>query len=159
MSFNVVNVTPFMRTSREFPDDIKNLTVELNRSFIETANVVNARTIGLFPTNLPALTGESWYILNNRKQQTLRQVFPFGAIAPGGTLNIPYTLFGFNQFSKIYGTCITGFPDYRPIPYASVVANANIDLRVSPTNIIVAVGAASPAITSGLIIIEWLSQV
>jgi len=159
MSFNVINVMPFMRTSREFPEDIKNLTVELNRSFIETATAVNARTIGLFPVNLPALTGEAWYLLSNQKQQTLRQVYPFGAIAPGATLNIPYTIFGFSQFSRIYGTCITALPDYRPIPYASVVANANIDLRVSPTNIIVAVGAASPAIVSGLIVIEWLSQV
>jgi hypothetical protein len=159
MSSNIANNMPYVRTSREFPTEIVNLTIELNRSFLETANAINARTIGLFPTTKSAITGEAWFLSGNKKQQTLRQAFNLTAIAAGASLSIPYTAPGFNQFSRIYGTCITNVPDYRPIPYASVALNANIELRVTPTNIIVNVGAGSPNIVSGLIVLEWLSQI
>lgn len=147
----------FLRTSREFPSNLENLTLELDKSYVDIANAVNVRTIGVFPINRPTVTGESFFLVSNQRQQSLRQVFKIGAIAPGATLTTPYSINGFSQFSRIYGTCITNVPDNRPIPYASVTANANIELRVTSTNIIVSVGAASPAITSGIIVLEWIS--
>lgn len=155
---NIVNQVSYLRTSREFPEDLHQLSVEVNKTYVDIANCVNSRTIGLFPMNRAAVTGESWYLSGNRRQQTLRQVYPFGIIAAGGILNIPYKLQGFSQFSRIYGTCITS-TDFRPIPYASLVVNSNIDIRVTTTNIVIAVGAASPALVSGIIILEWLSDV
>lgn len=158
---NNSNQVPFLRTSREFPEeDIHQLTVEIDRAYLDISNAVNARTIGIFTVNRSSVTGESWFLSSNRRQQSQREVYPFGAIAPGGSLSIPYKTNGFDQFSRIYGTCLTGQPDARPIPYASVSANANIDLRIDTVNlnIIIANGAASPAIVSGLIILEWLSQ-
>lgn len=157
MTVNIVNQVPYLRTSRLFPEELGQLCVEVNRSYIDIASAVNNRTIGLFPQTNPAITGEKWFI-TNLMQQTFRQVYPFGAIAAGATLNIPYKTYGFSQFSKIYGTCITDLPDYRPIPYASVAANANIDIRVTATDIVISVGAASPNLVSGLVVIEWLSD-
>ena len=147
----------FLRTSREFPKEINSLSFEVDKSYVDVANAVNVRTIGIFPINRPTVTGESFFLISNKKQQSLRQVYKFGAIAPGATLSIPYTINGFSQFSRIYGTCITAVPDYRPIPYASVTVNANIELKVTTTNIVISVGAASPAIVSGIIILEWIS--
>jgi hypothetical protein len=160
MSSNVVNQVAYLRTSREFPEEIHQLSVEVNKTYVDTANAVNARTIGIFPTVRPAITGESWF-LNNQRQQTLRQVYPFGAIAAGASLSIHYQTEGVAQFSRIYGTCKTALPDSRPIPYASVAANSNIDLRVDTAagNIVISIGASSPNILSGLIVLEWLSQV
>ncbi len=155
---NVVNQVAYLRTSREFPEEIKQLCVELSRDHIDIANTVNARTIGLFPTSRPAVTGESFYLSKNAKQQTFRQVYTFGAIAAGASLSTAHGIQFIVQFSRIYGTCITALPDYRPIPYASVAANTNIDVRVDSTNIIVSVGAGSPNVVSGLIVLEWLSQ-
>ena len=158
MSGSVVNQISYLRTSRNFPDELEQLTVELDRSYIDIANTVNQRTIGIFPTNVPAVTGESYYFTTAR-QQSLRQIYPFGAIAAGGApLSIPYKTAGFTQFSRIYATCITDQPDYRPIPYASIAANANIDIRVDSSNIIIAVGASSPNIISGFAVIEWISN-
>jgi len=157
MSGNIVNQMPYLRTSRLFPEDLGQLCVEVNRSYIDVASAVNNRIIGIFPQTNSAITGESWFI-SNLRQQTFRQVYIFGAIAAGATLNIPYTIRGFNQFSRIFGTCITATTDYRPLPYASVAANANIDVRVTTTNIVISVGAASPNLVSGLIVLEWLSN-
>lgn len=160
MNNPIVNQIAYLRTTREFPEEIHQLTVEVNRSYVDIANAVNARTIGIFPKNRPAITGESWF-LTNQRQQTLRQVYTFGPIAPGAILTIPYIVNGFIQFTRIYGTCLTALPDARPIPYASVAANANIDLRVDTVNflIVIANGAAAPAINSGIIILEWLSPI
>ena len=160
MNTNIISRSPFLRTSREYPEDLHQLSLEMNKSYVDIAIAVNNRTIGIFPVNFPILTGESWFLSNNQKQDTLRQVYTFGAITAGGPpLTIPYTINGLFDFSRIFGTCKTSQPDSRPIPYASVAANGNIDLRVDTVNnnIVIAVGAGSPNIISGRVVLEWLS--
>lgn len=161
MASNIVNRDPYLRTTREFPEELHQLSIECNRAYRDTASCMNDRTIGIYPTGNPAVSGDQYFISGgNTKQQSLRQVFPFSAIAAGTNLSLPYKIAGgFTQFVRIYGTCKTALPDNRPIPYASVAANSNIDLRVDPSNIIISNGAAAPAITSGLIVLEWLSAV
>lgn len=167
MSSNIVNTVPYLRTSREFPqNDAHQLSVELNKSYIDIASAVNNRTIGIFPVNRPAINGESWF-LTSQQRQAQRQVYTFGAITAGANISIPHNIFPSNlsQFTKIYGTCITDVPDHRPIPFASVVANSNISVLVTPSsgatsgNIVISVGAGSANIVSGLIILEWISNV
>lgn len=158
MSSNLVNQISFLRTSRSFPEDPHQLSVEVDRSYVDIANAVNSRTIGIFSSSSPSVTGNSYFFVRNQRQQSLRQIYSFGAIPAGGTLNIPYTTKGLTQFAAIYGTCITALQDYRPLPYSSVTANANIELKVTATNIVITLGAASPNVTSGLIVIEWISN-
>jgi hypothetical protein len=158
MSSNITNQISFLRTSRSFPEDVHQLSVEVDRSYVDIANAVNSRTIGLFSSSNPSVTGNSYFFSKNQRQQSLRQIYSFGAIAAGATLNIPYSTKGLTQFATIYGSCITAVPDYRPLPYSSVTANANIELKVTATNIVITVGAASPNVTSGLIVIEWISN-
>lgn len=159
---STANTSPFLRTSREFPEDIHQLSIETNKSYVDVASAVNARTIGLFPVNIPAVTGESWF-LSNRRQQTLRQTYIIGAIAAGGTQNIPTGITTFSQFSRIYGTVVTNVVDYRPLPY---VDSATVTNQISVTvalvggvqNIIIQVGATSPPVTGGIVVLEWLNN-
>lgn len=159
MSSNIANQVAYLRTSREFPEELHQLSVEINKSYVDIANAVNSRTIGLFPVNRPAQTGNSFYFTSTR-QQTLRQVYSFGAIAAGATLNIPYKITGFSRLIMLYGAVVTDAPDERPIPFASVVANANIQTVLDTANsrIVITVGAASPNVVSGFIVFEWLSD-
>lgn len=170
MSTNLINQVAYLRTSREYPEEIHQLCVEVNKTYVDIANAVNVRTIGLFPTNRPAQTGDTWYFSNTTAQplqkqilgqQTIRQVYPFGAIASGATLNIPYTITGFNRLIRLFGAVVTDQPDERPIPFASVTANANIETILDTPNsqITISVGAGSPNVVSGFIVFEWLSQV
>jgi len=155
---NFVNNSPYLRTTREFPEDLHDLAFQSNKAYLEVANAVNQRTIGIFPVNKPSITGEQWYVKSNVKEQSLRQVYTFGSITHATSpFLIPYKISGFTQFVRIWGTAITVIPDYRPIPYSSVTANANIELNITLTNIVITLGAASPELASGLIIIEWLS--
>ena len=152
---NVVNSKPYLRTTREIPEELHQLTVEVNKLYVDVAGAVNIRTIGVFPVNNPAITGDSYFFTTGNPSQTFREIYSFGAIAAGTTFIINHNIKIINQFTRIYGTCITSLPDYRPIPYASVAVNANIDLRVTSTQIFIAVGVGSPNITSGLIVLEW----
>lgn len=154
MTANVVNQVAYLRTSREFPEELKNLTIELSKAYIDTANAINVRTIGIFPVNRAAITGEGWY-LNTQKQQTLRQVYQFtaaGSIAHGiNTTQIA-------GFTRIYGTFTDG-TNWYPLPYVdSVLATNQIMLVVTPTNIVITAGAGAPAIVSGFIVLEYLSN-
>ena len=170
MSTNVVDAAPYLRTSRNFPQEAQPLAVEVNRSYIDIANKVNYRTIGIFPSNVPAITGESWFI-NNQRQQTLRQIYSFGSISPGTELDIPTNINPSNivQFTRIYGTVITsggafGNPDYRPLPYIDPNAlNVGMAILVGTISgqqqIRIVLGAAALQVSSGIAVLEWLSNV
>jgi hypothetical protein len=164
---NNVNSTPYLRTSREFPEDLNRLCQEVNKAYVDTANVVNARTIGIYPTTRAAVTGNIYYLEGRQRFQSQREVYIFGAIAAGSSLSIPYVVSGFSEFVKIYGTCLTDGTDLsddedaRPIPYVSNTPDDDIELRVDTitNDIIITVGSACANILKGLIVLEWISSV
>lgn len=154
-----VQQSPYLRVQRNFPQDsTQALTVEVDKAYIDIAQRVNTRTIGIFALNVPIVTGESWYLDgSSQKQQTLRQVYTFTAAG-----NIPHgiTLSQIANITRIYGTIYDGSA-YYPLPYVDVVSATNqINVIVNATNIVIAVGAgSSPTIQSGIVVLEWLSNV
>lgn len=161
---NNVSQSPYLRTSRQFPEDLKNLSIEVNRSYVDTANAVNNRTISIFPTNRSVVTGESWFLSSNQRQQTLRQVYSFGAIAAGAELDIPIGITNFVSFTRIYGTVITDIIDYRPLPYVDPTTLTTsmtilVGIVAGIQQIRIVLGATSPNVTSGIAVLEYLSNV
>ena len=156
MTTNVVNQVAFLRTSRNFPEDSQPLSVEINKSYVDIANAVNSRTIGIFPTSRPALTGEGWFLKNNQKQQTFRQVYTFTS-----TANIAHgiTTTQITGFTRLYGTFTDGINTYGLVAGSNVAIAGQIGFYITPTNIVFVSGGGSPALTSGLIVLEWLSNV
>lgn len=151
---NIFNQVPFLRTSREFPSDMEDLVLELNRSYIDIANAVNNRTISSFSTNRAVITGENYFINRNIKQQALRQVYNITAAGsvPHG---IETTRIG--TFSRIYGVFTDG-TNWYPLPYVDTVSATNqISLSLTPTNIVITAGGGTPpTISSGFVVLEWL---
>ena len=156
MSSIVSNQVPFLRTSRNFPAEIQPLTVELSRSYLDIADKVNTRTIGIYPTNTSVVTGESWYLRNNLKQQSLRQVYPFTA-----TGNIPHGI-KWESVALVsplsYGNFNDGTNWYGAIYGSNTAIAGQVSFYVTPTNLVVIAGAGAPTIVSGIIVLEWLSQ-
>lgn len=156
MSSNVANQAAYLRTSREFPEEMHQLTVEVNKSYIDIAQAVNNRTISQFPTLRPMITGESWFIRAARRQQTLRQVYTFTAttaIDHGLTVNEP------GQFVRCFGSYTDGTDSFGLIYGTSVAVAGLITFYVTSTQIVFQVGAGAPALTSGIIVLEWLSPI
>lgn len=153
---NIVNNVAFLRTTREFPEELHQLCVEVNKAYLDTANNMNVRTIGIYPTNRSAITGNG-YFLTPQKQNSFRQIYPF--TAPG---NIPHGIntAQISTFVIIYGTFTDGTKWY-PLPYVDVTAaNNQINVVVTSTNIVITAGGGSPpAISSGIVVLEWTSDV
>lgn len=156
MSSNVVNQVPYIKTSREFPPDISQLAVIMTRSYIEVANAINLRSIGLFPSNRPSITGDSYFITKNQRQQSLRQTYTFTTTA-NIDHGIPVTTV--SEFVKMYGQFTDGTNWYGTIAGSNVAIAGQLSFYITPTQIVFAVGAGSPTLTKGIIVLEWLSQV
>lgn len=159
---NVINQNPYLRTSREFPEEVYLLSLEVNRAYIDTATAVNNRTIGLFPTNRSANTGEAWFINKAQKQQGFRQVYTFNSSAD---IQIGFKIENISRITKSWGSYTDG-TNYYGVPYASNVAIAgqlsyyifSTGVGTSSDVIRFLVGAGSPAITEGTIVLEWISE-
>jgi hypothetical protein len=149
-----LNKSPYLRTSRDFPDDTQILPRELEKAYIEIANNINVRTIGIFPTNVSVVTGEAWYFDKNKKQQTLRQAFFFTSTAP-----IPHNLDfrRISAFSRCFGEYTDGINWYGIIHANSNPIPNQTTFYIDPTNVIIIPGG--PPLTKGNIVLEWISDV
>ena len=156
MSTNVVNQVAYLRTTREFPEELHQFSVEANKAYLDTANAINVRTIGIFPVNRPAIGGESWFIRQNQKQQSFRQVYLFTAIG-----NIPHGLNinSVSMFTKPSGSFTNGTNWYGAIYASNVAIAGQVSFYITPVNIVILSGVGAPAITSGEIVLEWISPV
>ena len=157
MSSNNRNVS-YLRESRAFPsDDIKALAVQIDRAYVDIAQNVNSRTIGVFATNSQVATGESWYLQGgSNKQQTLRKDFSFtatGSIAH----SIDFTTVAY--FTNCYGSYSDGTNWYGLIFGSNTTIAGQVSFYITPTNVVIAAGGGAPAITKGVVVIEWLSTV
>lgn len=153
---SIANSGNFLRTTRSFPTDPKELAVELSKSYLDIANQVNSRTIGIFGNRSAIITSESWF-LNGQgaKQSTLRNVYTFTA---AGSIPHGINTSSITGFTRIYGSFTDG-TNFYPLPYVdAIAANNQIQVVITPTNIVItAGGGAPPAVVSGVIVVEWLS--
>ena len=147
--------TPFLRVQRLFPQEAQPLSVEVDRAYTDTANAMNARTLGLYTKNDSIQNGETWY-QDGLKYQGFRQFYTFTA---AGNIAHGINLSNIFAFTKIYGTFTDG-TNWYPLSWTDVTAaNNQINVYVTPTNIVITSGGgAPPSIQSGLIVLEWIVQ-
>lgn len=152
---NPINSVAYLRTSREFPNDLDQLCVEVNKTYLELAQAINVRTIGLYSTNRPSITGNSYFLTSSR-QQTLRQVYTFTS-----TTAINHNILNINpsMFTNCYGNYTDGTNGYGLFFATSVAIAGQITFYVTATQIVFVVGAGAPVITSGRVVLEWISNI
>jgi hypothetical protein len=145
-----------LQTQRDFPDKIEPLVDEIFRAYIDIAQRVNERTVGIFAANRTTVTGESWFI-TSQQMQTQRQMYPITTIAASPYSHGIETKF-IVGFTRIYGVAYDG-TNWYPLPFVSATAGEEIQLHVTPENIVLTAGAGSPpSITKGYIVLEWLAR-
>lgn len=156
MSTNVVNQSSFLQTTREYPPEMGQLVLEMNKSYVDVANAVNSRIISIFPTTRPALTGENWFLQNNQKPKGFRQIYTFTS-----TANIAHgiDLTRISRFTRNWGEFTDGTNWYGLIHSSNVLIAGQITFYITPTDIVFLTGGGAPVLTSGTIVLEWLSQV
>jgi hypothetical protein len=149
---------PYLREQRQFPnEDVKALSNQVDHAYIDIANKVNQRIIGNYPVNVFSITGERWILTGSSTiLQSLRRVYIFTA---AGAINHGLD---FNSVSKIspksYGSFTDGTNWYGMIFASNVAIAGQVSFYVTPTQIIVLSGGGAPAIVSGLIVLEYISN-
>lgn len=146
---------PYLRDQRKFPfNDVRDLASQVDQTYIDIANKVNARTIGIFATNFQIITGEQWFLEGQpQRQQTLRRVYEITSFT---NFNHGIDFNSVSTFTVIRGIGYDG-TNYYPIPFANPAAGGSVAIFVSPTQVVFSVGVIPPGIVSGIIILEWLS--
>jgi|WetSurMetagenome_2_1015567.scaffolds.fasta_scaffold111723_2 hypothetical protein len=153
--------TAYLSTAETIPKEPGELNIKLTNLHTSIANAVNVREICLYQDGQEVLTGQQFSVPgdNNAKKVPYRKAFYFGAIASGATLNITHGIPTIVECTAFKGACVTDVVDYRPLPCVSAVAaNAQISVRILGANVEIVNGAASPNITSGKIIVEYLAN-
>lgn len=158
---SIINQSPFLRTARKFPEDLHMLALEVDKTYIDIANAVNNRTIGLFPTTRPAINGESWFLTKNQRQQGFRQVYLFEA-----TGNVPHGIpfDDVSYFTNCFGSYTDGTNWYGVIFGSNVAIAGQVSFYITPTtssasgNIVILSGAGAPTIDYGLIVLQWITN-
>jgi hypothetical protein len=153
-----LQTAPYLREQRQFPfENVTDLAGQVDQAYIDIANKVNVRTIGIYATNFPIITGDSWFLNGQpNRQQSLKQVYPLIGLG-----NIPHGI-NFASVSQVsansYGSFTDGINWYGAIYASNVPIAGQVSFYITPTNIVVIAGAGAPTITNGSIILEWISQ-
>jgi len=148
---------PYLRDQRQFPTtDAKLLAKQVDQAYIDIAAKVNRRSIGIYPKDFLSATGDRWFFAGSSKaQQSFRQIYTFTA-----TGNIPHGL-TWAEVSSIspnsYGSYTDGTNWYGAIYAGSTAIAGQVTFYVTSSNIVVVGGAGAPAITSGTIVLEYIS--
>jgi hypothetical protein len=146
---------PYLVTSRKFPEESGDLQNELTKSYVDVAAAVNSRTIGIFEL-MSSITGERWFNDGGNplvKRQSQRQVYQFS----DATLTFTHGISGATLFTRIYGA-FTDATNWYPLPYVNPTAANQVGVSVTPTQVVVSKGGGAPAITDGIVVLEWLVQ-
>lgn len=152
-----LQTTPFLREQRNFPTvDAQSLQVEVDKAYIDIAQNVNARTIGIFALNSQVVNGNTWYLRGaSLKQQALRQVYTFTSTA---SINHGLNFSQIDQFVSMYGQFTDGTKWYGLIAGNIGTAIAGqIVFDITSTQIEFVSGAGAPILTRGSIVLEWLA--
>jgi hypothetical protein len=154
MTFNLEN-SPFVPTTRNFNGSDDQIRIMLNAYLTIVANAVNIREISQYDL-IELINGQQFFDPTDaqKKRYSFRKVFEFD----DSDLNFPHGITDITICTYIGGGAVTVAGNFIPIPYVSVVLANQIEIDVTPTNIIITKGAGAPVITDGIIILEYLKN-
>jgi hypothetical protein len=151
---NPINQSAYLRTSRLFPsDDVKLLSIEIDRGYRDIANCVNSRAIGLFSVSEPAISGKQYFV-SSKPFSSLQKLFAFTSTS---AINHGISNLTPGQVVTAYGSYTNGSNDFGFIYNSGGTISTDITFKITPTQIVFTVGGSAPTLTSGKIIIEYLA--
>lgn len=157
--------SPFLLTSRSFSPDENLLYIELSKAYVDIGLCVNNRTIGIYAQNTSYINGETWFTDNSRLQKVIRSTYIITTdplvpppVPPASIEhNLPFDVI--TRFTRCQGQFTDGTNWYGLISGSNVAIAGQISFYIDPVNIVFLSGAGAPVLTSGNIVLEWLSNV
>lgn len=157
MSFNsdIPLQTNQLPISVEFPKEQESFLEVLTLLYKRIADAVNRKEGSLYL--LQELANFQQFFVSNNPQRIrngYRRVF----ILDPANLTFNHNITGIVQFTNYWAIANTA-TDFRKIPYTDTTNVTNqISMRVTTTQVIITNGATAPAITGGIIVLEYLKD-
>ncbi len=152
-------------------DEFKELLVRLYQNLSKMATVLNVKDTGFYQVT-EVVNGQLYFsnpannsstIANPALRQVMRKVINYTTALPNvaGAIGIPHLIncTAATTFTRIYAVTndVTN-KVYLPLPYASSVANDNIELSVDANNVNITVGKNRATFTITYIVLEYLQS-
>jgi len=159
MTIPTQNRTPFLITTRKFPQDFIQLEPVLTKMYFEVSNAVNTREVSLYELS-QINTGQKWFNTGNpiNPLQAFRTVYTRTGIPNGNTTithNLPIDIN--TQFVNIYGTANRPNTKFVPLPFVDGSGGGdNIGLFVDTTNIHIVTTTANWTAYNAIIVLEYI---
>jgi hypothetical protein len=144
-----------------FSKDYSQFLEQITKLYRDIARSVNSKERAAYPLELEILNSQTFFTTGDPQKYrgVFRKVFEIGAVAQGATLNTAHGITNLTALTRLYGTIITDVVDYRPLPRVSTAnVNQQVSLDLVGANIVLINGAAAPAITSGIIVVEYMKN-
>lgn len=140
--------------SLELPRENSEKFYEILELFIKRiVNAVNFKEGSLYDLNEVANFQQ---FFTDGDVQNFRPGYRFTYRYDGTSATITHNISGITECTRIYGTAVTAAGDFIPLPYVSPTAANQIGLSVTSTQIIISKGGSAPALTKGIIVLEYL---
>jgi len=153
--------SPYLLTSRKFPQNPVELETVLSKSYNDTAFNVNISTCGIYD-KVQIDTRNKYYndVQNERKRQSYRQVYTLAALPNAGTATIPtnIAITATTQFVNIYGTAESTTIAVPLTPWNMTRTDDAPYLRVNKTtrNIEIVTNSGNWTGFSAMIVLEYI---
>lgn len=139
--------------SVEFPKDQVRFLETLSLLYKRIADSVNKKEGSLYL--LQELANFQQFFTQGDPQRT-RNGYRKTFILDPSTLTFNHNITGISQITNYWAIANTA-ADFRKVPYVDVTNVTNqISMRVTTTQVIITNGATAPAITGGLVILEYV---
>lgn len=149
------NQTPFLPNQLDFPtDDARQLAIVLDKAYIDIANRINDRTIGVYATVTPFIVGDAYYLSGGVQGRKISQRKVFVITSTAAPIPLGFT---YSQLVNLYGDWTDGSGAW----YGFIAGTPNalpgqIVISTTATDLVFTVDAGAPALTSGLVVVEWI---
>ena len=149
------NQTPYLPNQLDFPtEEPKKLGIVLDKMYLDIANRVNDRSIGIFNVNIPIVVGDVYYFRGVQSRQiSQREIYDVTSTAPINH-GLPYAQI--DRFVRKYGDFTDGTDWYGFIDGSPTAIAGQIVFYITATQIVFVAGAGAPTVTKGQIILEWV---
>ncbi len=154
----ILNTSPLLRSQRDFPkDNMQALTVELDKAYIDIAQKVNDRMIGLFALDTQLPNGNIYYFQGSSSRRGgLRKMFNFTA---SGSIEHEINFSSVYSPIQIYGQYTDDSGTYYGIISGSTTSiSGQVSAYIDDTYLYILADGSAPSISSGIVVLEWISN-
>jgi hypothetical protein len=150
----------FVPVNTTYSEDQEQYLIQITNQNALLGNTLNIREVAVYDL-LEILNGQLWYATDAtdptfpaNKRADFRQVYTFS----DASLTFAHNIANLIQATRIYGTFTDGTFFY-PLPYVDAAAATNqVAIKLSATQVIITKGGGAPAITSGVVVLEYLQN-